>query len=73
MEDCVVVPIEVKYRSLKKPEIARSLRSFLDKYKPSHALVVNLSLDAEFKVNDTKVTFASFHRVSEAVDSLGTG
>jgi predicted AAA+ superfamily ATPase len=42
-----ITPIEVKYSSLKKPEVSRSLRSFIEKYSPKEVIIVNLSLDEE--------------------------
>jgi len=56
-----ILPIEVKYTALKKPEVTRSLRSFLDKYKPPEALVINLTLEAEMKIAETKIKFLPFY------------
>ncbi|OGD10585.1 ATPase [Candidatus Amesbacteria bacterium RIFOXYB1_FULL_44_23] len=40
-----VTPIEVKYSKLTKPEIPRSLRSFLIRYKPSNAYIVHIGTE----------------------------
>lgn len=53
------IPIEVKYRDLKKPEITRSFRSFLERYKPEKAFIVNLSLEQTESLNGTNVHFIS--------------
>jgi hypothetical protein len=58
-----IMPIEVKYAALKKPEISRSFRNFLEKYKPSEAMIVNLNLETEIKVNGTKIKFLPFHQL----------
>lgn len=58
-----VVPFEVKYAALKKPATERSLRSFIGKYKPTKAFVVNLSLDQSVKLDGTEVIFLPFHRL----------
>ena len=39
-----IIPIEVKFKSLKKQEITRSLRSFIEKYDPSEAYIVNWAM-----------------------------
>ncbi|MBI5412410.1 ATP-binding protein [Candidatus Peregrinibacteria bacterium] len=56
-----VLPIEVKYSDLKKPEVTRSLRSFIGKYSPQRAFVVNLGLKASLKIDKTTVRFIPFH------------
>ncbi|MCD6311270.1 MAG: ATP-binding protein [Elusimicrobia bacterium] len=53
-------PVEVKFRTMEKPVIKKSLKSFIDKYKPSKAMVINLSLSAKIKVNNTEVIFCSY-------------
>lgn len=56
-----VLPIEVKYSSLSKPEMKRSMRSFIEKYKPKEAWVVNLALNKEIKIGNTLVRFLPFY------------
>jgi len=56
-----LIPIEVKYSKLKKPQITRSLGNFIKAYTPKEALVVNLSLKAEVEVMGTKVKFIPFY------------
>jgi hypothetical protein len=60
-----LIPIEVKYKKLVKPEITRALRSFTERYKPEKALIVNLSLDAAINLNQTEVYFIPFYRIIE--------
>jgi predicted AAA+ superfamily ATPase len=52
-----VMPIEVKYSNLKSAKITRSFRSFIKKYSPKKAIVVNLSLDTRIKIDETEVVF----------------
>jgi predicted AAA+ superfamily ATPase len=59
-----VLPIEVKYRELRKPEMTRSFRTFIEKYNPKKALVVNLELDRELRVGNTTVRFLPFWGLS---------
>ncbi len=58
-----IIPVEVKYRELKRPEIGRSLRSFLRKYQPEEAWVVNLSLSDKMKLDKTEIMFQPFWKV----------
>ena len=57
------IPLEVKYKDFKKPELDRSFRSFLSKYTPQKAYIVNLTLDEELIIDKTKVAFVPFHKL----------
>lgn len=57
-----LLPIEVKYQKLKKPKITRSLRSFISKYQPKKAFIVNLSLDQKSLINKTEVLSLPFFK-----------
>jgi len=57
------VPVEVKYRDLKEAEVTRSLRSFISKYHPATALVVNLLLEDTITLNKTKIQFGPFYKI----------
>lgn len=46
-----VIPIEVKAQKMDRPVVSRSYRSFLAKYKPSIAFLMNYNLRDEVKVN----------------------
>ena len=58
-----VVPIEVKYKSLKKQEISRSLRSFIEKYSPDKAYIVNLDYNNTLKINKTTLFFLPYYEL----------
>ena len=51
----LVTPLEVKYRDMKKLEIQRSFRGFLERYHPERGYVVNKSLTDEALVGETRV------------------
>lgn len=55
------IPIEVKCQALKKPAIPRALRSFIKKYQPEKAFLVNLKLKQEVSIDKTKVFFIPFY------------
>lgn len=55
-----VIPVEVKHKDMKRPQIERSLRSFIGKYRPQEAWVVNLGFRHEMKLDDTLIRFLPF-------------
>jgi len=50
-----IIPIEVKYSAIKSTSVKRSLRSFIERYSPRNAYVINLSFEGEIKINNTIV------------------
>lgn len=58
-----IIPIEVKYKELKKPKIERSLRSFILKYQPKSAWIINLSLKEKVKLGKTQICFFPFYEM----------
>ena len=66
------LPVEVKYTSMKKPEITRSLRSFIDHYHPTDAWVINLSYSGKMAVNQTTVHFIPFFRIQPYLEEIRT-
>lgn len=49
----------------RSPKIPRSLRSFIEKYKPEKALIVNLTLDETIILNRTKICIIPFYKILE--------
>lgn len=61
-----LLPIEIKFSSLKKPTIPRSLFEFIKRYHPPHAFVMNLNLRHTIHIGDTVIQFVPFfHCYSE--------
>lgn len=56
------LPIEVKCRRFKERAISKGMRSFLEKYKPDEAWIINLSLEEEAVVGQTTVKFIPWYR-----------
>ena len=56
-----LIPIEVKYASCEKSSMKKSLRSFINKYNPEKAFVINIYSRNEIKVKNTKVSFVPFY------------
>ena len=66
------LPVEVKYSSLNKPEISRSLRSFIDHYHPTDAWMINLSYAGKMVLDQTTVHFIPFFKIGTYLDDLKT-
>ncbi|MDY6773614.1 MAG: DUF4143 domain-containing protein, partial [Candidatus Nanohaloarchaea archaeon] len=64
------LPVEVKYREMESAETTRSLRSFVEKYSPGKALVVNLSLQETTEINGTKVEFLPYPNLLFQIERL---
>lgn len=58
-----LIPIEVKYSEINRPVVKRSLRSFIDKYSPRRAFVINKSYSERMLVNNTEVIFLPFYNL----------
>jgi hypothetical protein len=58
-----ITPIEVKFKSLKKEEVPRSLHSFIGKYNPSEAYIINLNLKKTLAINKTTLFFLPFYEL----------
>lgn len=56
-----IIPLEVKYKELKKPKIGRSLRNFIMKYQPEQAWVINLSLTQKIRIHSTEIIFSPYY------------
>lgn len=52
-----IIPVEVKYKTYQKPIIERSLISFIKKYKPEIAFIVNKNLRITENVDSTRIVF----------------
>lgn len=55
-------PVEVKLSRLEKPEIPKSLRSFIAKYNPKKAWLVNLNFNGHQIINSTNLQFIPYYR-----------
>jgi predicted AAA+ superfamily ATPase len=53
----LILPIEVKAGSLKRPGISRSLRSFIQAYRPAKVIVFNETLQDRMEIAETVILF----------------
>ena len=58
-----LIPAEVKYKHLKQDKVPAALRSFIGKYKPERAYIINLGLSKTLKINKTTLFFIPFHEL----------
>jgi len=56
-----LLPVEVKSGRMDAPKIERSLRHFIDAYRPEEAWVVNRSLTENIQLNNTTVRFLPWY------------
>lgn len=61
-----VVPVEAKYTKMQKPELTRSYRNFLVRYKPHKGYIVHLGESFETKVEGAKILTLPFSSLSTA-------
>ncbi|MDH7513695.1 MAG: ATP-binding protein [Clostridiales bacterium] len=60
-----LVPVEVKYKKLVKPEIPRALRTFSKRYRSEKAVIINLALEESVHLNHMEILFIPFYRILE--------
>jgi len=65
-----ISPVETKFKELRKPEIDRSLRNFILKYRPKKAYIINLKLRESIKVDETKIDFLPFYELVKEEEFL---
>jgi len=58
-----VIPIEVKFKEIKKTEIERSLKNFILKYRPKKAWIINLGYKTKINLNNTEVEFLPYYEL----------
>ena len=62
-----IIPVEVKFKELKKPDIGRSFKNFILRYQPDQAWIINLELKKEIKLNNTTITFLPFYELIQKI------
>ncbi len=58
-----ILPIEVKYKNFTKPKISRSLRSFIKRYSPKRAMIINKNFKEKLMIGQTEVIFLPFREL----------
>ncbi len=68
--DACFLPIEVKYRTMTKPAITRSYRSFLQAYQPKNGIFVTKDFLGTGLFENTMVHFIPLERLSQVFDFI---
>ena len=58
-----ILPIEVKFKKLKRNNLGRSLRNFINRYKPLRAWIVNLSLAETVMLGNCQIEIIPFYEL----------
>jgi len=58
-----IIPFEVKFKRMTSPEIPRALRSFIQRYKPPQAYIINLTLDEVIYLDKTPISYIPFYKI----------
>ncbi|QTA38464.1 ATP-binding protein [Thermosipho ferrireducens] len=64
-----LLPVEVEYKKLKKFEITRAMRSFIQKYQPQEAIVINLTSKHENVLHKTKIKIIPFYEIKQIISN----
>lgn len=62
--------IEVKYRNLAKPTVSRSLRSFVEAYQPTQAIIITKDLVATTTVATCQIHFIPIQQFSKFTNKI---
>lgn len=65
------IPVEVKATELRKIEIGSGIRSFIDRYSPKNAFIINLSLEEKVKHNRTHIHFLLPYSIKNLIKEIG--
>ncbi|MDA2922486.1 DUF4143 domain-containing protein [Patescibacteria group bacterium AH-259-L07] len=66
----IMIPIEVKALALKSAQISRSFRSFVTKYRPKQAFIVNLGFQGKIQVGKTVIYFIHPYQINRILKNL---
>jgi len=69
-KDLKPIPVEVRYTNIIKPEIPRSLRTFIAKYAPEQAWIIHLGETSEIMIDKTKVSIIPYYSYWRITKSL---
>ncbi|NGX28712.1 MAG: hypothetical protein K940chlam1_00898 [Candidatus Anoxychlamydiales bacterium] len=64
------LPIEVKFRRMKRPMITRSLRSFIDAYNPEIVIIITRNFRKKTEVKNSVIHFIPLQDIIEIFDLI---
>lgn len=65
-----LIPIEVKFSDMDKVEISKSIRSFIENYKPEKVFIINRTLDSGKDINSTRIFVVPFYSLREIIKGI---
>lgn len=65
-----IIGIECKFSDFKVPKYTRSMRSFVEKYKPASFFVLNKSFKSEVLIGKTKIIFLPYYEIDKIVSGV---
>jgi uncharacterized protein len=65
-----ILPIEVKYQNLAKPNVSKAFRSFLQAYKPKEAVYFSKNYITSIQIENTLVHFLAVQRLKDFIQVL---
>ncbi len=65
-----VIPIEVKFRSMKDATITRGFRSFLEAYQPKYGFFITKEFNKKIIIDQCEIYFISFPRLLRLFDVI---
>ncbi|AFG34852.1 MAG: ATP-binding protein [Fervidobacterium sp.] len=65
-----IIPIEVKYKSIEEPAATRSLQSFINRYDPEKAILVNIFGRRTERIKDTTLELVPFYMLDKLISGL---
>jgi len=68
-EDCII-PIEVKFRTMKSTVVTKAFRSFVEAYQPKYGFFITKDFNKKMKLNSCEIQFISFSRLSILFEKL---
>lgn len=60
----MAIPFEIKFKRSKKLNVERSMRNFIDRYRPPTAYIVSPDFEDSVQIGETNVLFIPFRKLS---------
>lgn len=68
-QNCII-PVEVKYKNIKKPTVPRAFRSFIDAYNPKYGVIITKEYNTSININDCEIDFISINNISKFLEKI---
>ncbi|MCE3237531.1 MAG: putative ATPase [Gammaproteobacteria bacterium] len=68
-ENCII-PIEVKYKTMNRPTVSKSFRSFVEAYQPKYGFYITKDFNKKILLHQCEINFISFQRILSLFQKL---